>query len=479
MKAFPMFIRTTGRKVVIVGGGEQAAQKARLLLKTDAKLVIVSVSLDDELQRLVDSGRARQVQLLSAHVFKEAAMAFIATGCPGFDVAAHGLAKAAGCPVNVVDQPDLCDMTTPAIVDRDPIVVAIGSEGTAPVLTRDIKTRLEKMLPINLGGLAALAGRLRPSVARTVPRDGRRAFWAWVFKGEARDQWTRGAEREAARAIKSAIASGGPPTKHARGQIALVGAGPGARDLLTLRAVERLQEADVIYYDRLVDKDVLELARRDAERVFVGKHVGANAFPQHKISAMIVAEAKKGRKVVRLKSGDPGIFGRATEELDAAHAAGVPVEIVPDITAASAAGASLGQSLTRRGVTDSIVIATGTGCADNPLPDSTRLSAPGTTTAFYMSVRQAGRIADGLMAQGLPPHSPVDLCVDVSKPGARNIPTTVADLPRAVAVHHVESCAIILVSWPRAKAASDRQHSQDAPIAKAPALAAVSRKLPA
>lgn len=454
MKAFPMFIRTTGRKVVVVGGGEQAAQKARLLLKSDAQLVIIAAALEDELAGLVQEGRASHVTELSAQTLMDAAMVFIGTGCPGFDAAAHGLAKAAGCMVNVIDQPELCDMTTPAIVDRDPIVVAIGSEGTSPVLTRDIKTKLEEMLPLNLGGLAALAGRLRPSVSRKVPREKRRAFWAWVFKGEARDQWTRGAERDAARAIKAAITAGGAPEENRRGHISLVGAGPGARDLLTLRAVERLQEADVVFYDRLVDPDVLELARRDAERVFVGKHVGAHAWPQDRINAMIVAEAAMGRKVVRLKSGDPGVFGRATEELWAAQDVRISIDIVPGVTAASAAGAALGRSLTERGATDTLVIATGTGCADNPLPESARLSGPGTTTAFYMSVRQAGRIARSLMDQGLPGDSPIDLCANISKKNEHLIHTTVRDLPGAVVRHGIKSGAIILVSWPKQQAAA-------------------------
>ncbi|WP_415919546.1 siroheme synthase CysG [Tateyamaria sp. SN6-1] len=462
MKSFPMFIRTTDRRVVLVGGGEQAAQKARLLLKTDAMLDIVAMTLEDELQGLVETGRARHVTDLSADVFADAAMIFIGTGCPGFDAAAHAVAKSAGCPVNVVDQPDLCDMTTPAIVDRDPIVVAIGSEGTAPVLTRDIKTRLERMLPANLGGLAALAGRLRPSVTRKVPRDDRRAFWAWVFKGDVRAQWTRGAERDAARAIKDAIAAGGAPKARDGGHIALVGAGPGARDHLTLRAVERLQEADVIFYDRLVDPEVLELARRDAERVFVGKHVGAHSWPQDKISATIVAEALKGRAVVRLKSGDPGIFGRADEELSAARAAGVSVELVPGVTAACAAAAAFGDSLTRRGAVDTFVITTGTGSADNDLPDCTRMTGPGTTTAFYMSARQAGRVSRKLLDQGVPPHSPVKLCVDVSKPTERLMATSVAELPDVVASCEIESGAIILVDWPRSAAALTAPHLRSA-----------------
>ncbi|SFS05890.1 siroheme synthase CysG [Yoonia litorea] len=458
MKAFPMFIRTSGRRVTIVGGGEQAAQKARLIGKTDAKLVLVAQDLEDELQGLVQSGRAEHVKVLSSAVFEDAAFAFVGTGCPGFDAAAHALAKAARCPVNVVDQPDLCDLTTPAIVDRDPIVVAIGSEGTAPVLTRDIKTKLEALLPQNLGGLAALAGNLRPRVTQKIARHKRRAFWAWVFKGAAGATWTRGAQREAARLIKEAIADGGAPKEREIGHIALVGAGPGARDLMTLRAVERLQEADVIFYDRLVDPEVLELARRDAERVFVGKVVGAHAWPQEKISEMIVAEARKGRSVVRLKSGDPAIFGRATEEIRAAKATGIPVEMVPGVTAASAAAAFLGRSLTERGVADTFVIATGTGCADHPRPECTRLAGPGTTTALYMSVGQASRIAADMMQQGLPSHSRVDVCVDVSKKTERHIQTTIGQLAEALHTHDVTSCAIILVTWPRDTVVGDQVH---------------------
>ena len=468
MKAFPMFIRTTGRRVVVVGGGEQAAQKTRLLLKTDADLVLIAPKLDDELQGVVSDGRARQETTLCAESFADAAMAFIGTGCPGFDAAAHALAKAARCPVNVVDQPDLCDMTTPAIVDRDPIVVAIGSEGTAPVLTREIKTQLEQSLPQTLGGLAALAGRLRPSVTRSVPRAKRRAFWAWVFKGAPRATWTQGAERDAARDIKAAITAGGAPdAQGATGHIALVGAGPGARDLLTLRAVERLQEADVIFYDRLVDEEVLELARRDAERVFVGKHVGAHPWPQDRINRMIVAEARKGRRVVRLKSGDPGIFGRATEEIDAARAAGIPVEMVPGVTAASAAGASLTRSLTERGTANTLVLATGTGAAEDPTPDSTRLSGPGTTTALYMSVRQAARLSAQWMAQGLPGDSPVDICVDVSKAGQRHYTATVGTVAEVLQQKAVTGCAILLVTWPQAT--SVEQH--ETPVIAHPAMA--------
>ena len=326
-----MFIRTTGRRVVIVGGGEQAVQKARLMLKTDATLILAAPELNPELTDLVEAGRATQhAGAITPDLFRGAAMAFVGTGCPGLDASLHALVTAAGCPVNVVDQPALCDLTTTSLVDRDPVVVATGTEGTAPVLARQIKTQVETVLAPNLGGLAAFAGRMRAAVARRVPRDRRRAFWRWVFAEAPRAAWTRGAECDAARAIEIAIAGGGAPGETAGGHIALVETGPGARDLLTLRAVERLQEADVIYHDRLVDPGILELARRDATRIDVDKIVGAHS----PISTEIVTEARKGRRIVRLKSGDPGICGGLPEELDAACEAGVKVELVPGVSAA-------------------------------------------------------------------------------------------------------------------------------------------------
>ena len=448
MKSFPMFIRTSGRRVIIVGGGEQAAQKSRLILKTDARIVLAAPDLDGELAALVAEGRAEHhTGPITPALFEGAAMAFVGSGCPGIDAAIHALAVGR-CPVNVVDQPDLCDITTPSLVDRDPVVVAIGTEGTAPVLARQIKTKVEEMLAPNLGGLAALAGRLRGAVAGSVPKPKRRAFWAWVFGGAVQQAWTRGAERDAARMLKDAIAAGEAPSQSGNGSIALVGSGPGARDLLTMRAVSRLQEADVIFYDRLVDPDVLELARRDAERVYVGKEVGAHAWPQDRISAVILAEALKGRRVVRLKSGDPGIFGRAGEEIAAAETAGIPIEVVPGVTAASAAGAALGCSLTERGKTDTLVLATGTGCPEAPLPDCTRMSGPGTTTAIYMGMRQAPRIAEALRAQGLPAGAPIEICVDISKPSQRLLRTTLEQLAATPSREQISGCAILLLKWP-------------------------------
>lgn len=450
MKSFPMFIRTTGRRVVICGGGEQASQKARLILKTDAQIVLAAPVLDPELEALVEAGRAaHHAGPFTPALFDGAAMGFIATGCPGLDAALHGLAKAAGCPVNVVDRPDLCDLTTPSLVDRDPVVVAIGTEGTAPVLARQIKTQVEQMLSPNLGGLASLAGRMRGAVARRVAPEQRRAFWRWVFAETPRKAWERGAEREAAQDLKDAIATGRAPDAMGAGSIALVGAGPGASDLLTLRAVQRLQEADVIFYDRLVDPQALELARRDAERVYVGKVVGAHAWPQERINAVIVAEARKGRRVVRLKSGDPGVFGRVSEELEAARQAGIPVEIVPGVTAACAASAAAGQSLTERGVSDTLILTTGRCREGDPLPDCTRLARPGTTLALYMSVAQSARIVAGLMARGMPGASEVTVAARVTHPDEAVLRCRLDALTGTLAGAEVKGVATILVTWPK------------------------------
>ncbi|MBM9595818.1 siroheme synthase CysG [Roseitranquillus sediminis] len=448
MQFFPMFLRMAGRDVVIAGGGEQAAQKARLMLKTEARLTLVASDLDEELTLIVASGRARhQAGPIAPRHFAGTALVFVATGCPAADACVHALAKEAGATVNVVDRPELCDATTPSIVDRDPVVVAIGTEGTAPVLGRRIKTEIERMLDPRLGGFAALAGRLRGAVAARVPRESRRAFWLWAFSGPAWQAHRRGAERAAAATLKAAIETGG--AGETGGLISLVGAGPGARDLLTLRAVARLQEADVIFYDRLVDPDVLELARRDAERVYVGKAVGACAWPQERINDLIVAQARRGLRVVRLKSGDPSIFGRAGEELDAARRAGVAAEIVPGVTAASAAAASVGRPLTERGVTDRVVLSTGACRPGDPDPDWSAMAAPGTTLALYMAVGKVRELRRNLLAAGHAPETVVEIVENASGPHERHLPSSLARIAETVEAESVRSPAILTLRFPK------------------------------
>lgn len=447
MKTFPMFLQMSGRTVVIVGGGEQAAQKSRLILKTEAQLLLIAQNLDPELAALVADGRARHSATLSVDAFRGAALVFIATGCVGLDVAAHALAKEAGAIVNVVDRPALCDAMTPSIVDRDPVVVAISTEGTAPLLARQIRSRMECLLEPGLGSLAALSGRLRPEVARRIPRHERRFFWDWVFDGPARRAMARGAPREAARLVKQALAAGAPG--QTRGSIAFVGAGPGAADLLTLRALRLLQEADIIYFDRLVDPAVLDLARRDAERVFVGKEVSACAWPQDRINAVIVAAAKRGKKVVRLKSGDPGILGRLDEELKAAHEANIPIEIVPGVTSASAAAASLGRGLTERGATDRLMLATAACKPGDPDPDWATMLQPGKTLAIYMGVNKASFIIQDLQVAGIPMSLRTEIVSSASTRREKTWSCTLAQLPTTLSQNGIENPAILFIRWPK------------------------------
>jgi len=446
MKTFPMFLRMEDRTVVIVGGGEQAAQKCRLILKTEARIIVAADALDDELAALHRAGRIEQHDgPITPALFADTALVFIATGCPGADVALHALAKQAGAVVNVVDAPELCDAITPSIVDRDPVVVAIGTEGTAPVLARQIKTRVEQMLEPRLGDLAALSGRMRGAVAQRVPRAGRRNFWAWVFNGEPRQTHARGAEREAAEMLKSAIAAGGAPEAQVGGSVALVGAGAGRRDLITMRGVQRLQEADIVFHDRLIDPGVLEYARRDAERVCVGKAPGAHPWPQDRIDGLLVAAARQGKRVVRLKCGDPGVFARGAEEIAALAGAGIPCEIVPGVTAACVAAASAGTMLTERGRTDALVMATGTCRPGDTSPDMSGHLRPGTTLALYMAVQTAPAIQRDLLAAGHPTATPVEIVANADREDMQIVTTTLGGLAASMEAQNVANPAIILI----------------------------------
>jgi uroporphyrin-III C-methyltransferase/precorrin-2 dehydrogenase/sirohydrochlorin ferrochelatase len=329
-----MFLQMQGRDVVIAGGGEQAAQKCRLILKTEARIIVLAPVLDPELADLHAQNKITwRTDPITIDAFSDSALVFLATGCPAVDASLHVLAKAAGATVNVVDQPDLCDALTPSIVDRSPVVVAIGTEGTAPVLARQVKTRLEEMLEPRLGDLAALAGRLRNRAAKRLQPRERRDLWRWVFNGPVRRTHAQGGEREAALMIKTAIDTATFGADQV-GSVALVGAGPGDKDLMTLRGVQRLQEADVIYCDRSVDPEILELARRDAERVFIG----GTDWPTTRTTGVLVAEARQGKRVVRLMNGDPSGFDDSG--LDGMQFANIAVEIVPGVAVSIAASRS-------------------------------------------------------------------------------------------------------------------------------------------
>lgn len=275
MNFFPMFLRMTDRDVVVVGGGETAAQKVRLLRKSKARITVHAPDLCSELRTLVTSGEIAVVNgALTSATFEGAALVFLATGCPGIDASLYPIVRDARALVNVVDQPELCEANTPSIVDRAPLVVAIGTEGSAPILGRQIKTRIEEILEPDLGRFVRLAGGLRPTVARLVPKEQRRGFWRWVFAGPPRHLFTTGHEIEASELIGAAIGRNGAPDQSTGGVLSLVPYVTRVPDLLTLRAVQRLQEADLVIH-RKEDTALLELARRDAERMIIADTMNA------------------------------------------------------------------------------------------------------------------------------------------------------------------------------------------------------------
>lgn len=328
MQTFPMFLRMAGRDVVIAGGGEQAAQKCRLMLKTEAKIRVIAPELDEELEVLAGEGLIiHDTGRPTPDSFADASLVFVASGCPGLDAALHALAKEAGALVNVVDQPALCDAITPSLVDRDPVVIAIGTEGTAPVLARQLKTRVEEMLEPNLGDLARLAGRLRGAVAARVPREARRDFWRWVFAGPPRKAHARGSEREAARRIKTAINEGGAPDYRDTGALSVIDGATGQADLMTLRSVQRLQEADVIFYDADCAPGILELARRDAER----QSVDAGEWPVSRLAGIVSRHVREGQSVVRLIGAARSMASRQ-EELAALKDQEITLEELPSVS---------------------------------------------------------------------------------------------------------------------------------------------------
>jgi uroporphyrin-III C-methyltransferase/precorrin-2 dehydrogenase/sirohydrochlorin ferrochelatase len=427
LSIFPAFHPVEGRVVIVVGDGEEAAAKVRLLAETNAAINVFSIEPSDGLLTDLVAADARLHQRLPETIdFDGAALAFIASGDETTDREMRVRAKAAGVPVNVVDRSELCDFHTPAIVNRAPLAVAVGTNGVAPVLARHVRARIEALLAPAFGDLAWLAEKVRSAVAAALPSgETRRRFWARFFSGPAAEKVFAGrlveAQAEAARLIENVDKAG---------HVSLVGAGPGAADLLTLRAQRALQEADAIVYDRLVPEEIIAQGRRDAERIYVGKAKGAHSATQAEINDIIVREAKAGRRVVRLKSGDPLIFGRAGEEIDALRAAGVSFDIVPGITAAFAAAAETEIPLTLRGVASSLVFVTGHDAEGETLPDWADLALRGSTVAVYMGLSVAAKVAERLVEAGVKASTPVAVIENASLPQQRAFVGRLAELGR-------------------------------------------------
>lgn len=442
---FPAFVDVSNAPAVLVGGSEEAARKLRLLLQAKARVRVIAADPVDEIDGLAREGRIE----LHRRNFRDedvadAVFVISATGEDTVDEAVAEAARRAGRMVNVVDRQDLCSFIVPSIVDRSPILVAISSFGTAPVLARRIREKLEAELPRNLGRLAAFAGRFRAAVQSVVPRRLRRYFWEDVFSGEIAAKVLDGREGEAADAMLVALNSVDEKAA-GRGSVTLVGAGPGASDLLTLRGLNALQSADVVVHDKLVSDEVLALARRDADRISVGKAKGAHSASQDDINRLLVDLARQGKRVVRLKGGDPFVFGRGGEEQAVLRAAAIPVTVVPGVTAAVACGAATGIPLTHRGAAQAVTFVTGhPGDGQSPV-DWAPLAGPGRTLAVYMGKTAAGAIARELQRAGLAANTPVAVVVNGTLSAQRVLTGRLSDLEHLSRLEKLDGPALLII----------------------------------
>ena len=454
MDHFPIFLATSGRRIVLSGGGEAALAKLRLLLKTRARITVFAAAPAAQIVTWAAEGRLTlHKRAMEPGDILCAALFYAADEDDAEDKRTAAIARAEGALVNVVDNLADSQFITPAIVDRDPVTVAIGTEGAAPVLARAIKADLEERLPTTLGTLARI-GKVFRKMAEALPFGrARRDFWRdYYFNAGPK------AMQEGETAIPGTLTTllDDHLTREARaGHVAFVGGGPGDPELLTLKARKALDEADVVIYDRLITPEILELARREALMIDVGKEGFGPSTPQEHINALLVQHASEGAQVVRLKSGDATVFGRLDEEIDAVVAHGIGWHIVPGITSASAAVATIGQSLTRRGRNASVRFLTGhdmKGFADH---DWAALARPNEVAAIYMGKKSARFVQGRLLMHGADRAMPVTIVENASRADQRVLATTLARLPDDLAAAEMSGPALTFLGLaPRAAAAA-------------------------
>ncbi|MND39446.1 Siroheme synthase [compost metagenome] len=444
MDYLPLFHKLQGGRVLVVGGGEIALRKARLLADAGAALRVVAPDVDGQLAALAREGGGEVlVRGYQAADLVGCRLVIAATDDPGLNAQVSADAQALSLPVNVVDAPALCTVIFPAIVDRSPLVVAVSSGGDAPVLARLIRAKLEAWIPSAYGELAGLAARFRDKVKTLYPDvNQRRGFWETVFQGPIAERQLAGQGAEAERLLQAMV--DGAPVQQG-GEVYLVGAGPGDPDLLTFRALRLMQQADVVLYDRLVAPTIIEMCRRDAERIYVGKRRADHAVPQDQINRLLVDLARQGKRVLRLKGGDPFIFGRGGEEIEELAEHGIPFQVVPGITAASGCSAYGGIPLTHRDYAQSVRFVTGhlkDGTSNLPWHD---LVAPAQTLVFYMGLVGLPTICAELIRHGRAASTPAALVQQGTTRNQRVFTGTLADLPDLVAQHEVHAPTLVIV----------------------------------
>lgn len=468
MRWLPLFLDLRGRPVLLVGGGEVALRKLRLLRASGAEVTVVAPRIDPGIHQLAAEGHVllRETRFAAEHVSGHR-LVIAATDEATVNLQVARAAEAAGLFCNVVDDGESSSAIVPSIIDRSPLMVAISTGGAAPMLARAIRERLEAQLDETTGSLAALLQSWRPRITAALGDAARRRdFYSGLLRGALSDLLRQGRGADAERALESALQSAATPGTPARGRVLLVGAGPGDAGLLTLRGLRALQEADVILHDKLVSSEVLDLARRDAERIDVGKRGGGISTPQGVINDLLVEQARRGRIVVRLKGGDPFVFGRGGEEREHLLAHGIDVEVVPGITAALGAGASTGIALTHRGRAAGLRLLSAENGSEGLTIDWADHAQSRDTLAIYMGLGALERIAAALQASGRGAATPVALVSNATRRDQQVLRGTLADIAEAAAAAQLRTPVLCIVGEVAAEfvvGAADTSAKESAP----------------
>ena len=444
MDFLPIFFDVREQPCLVVGGGEVAARKSALLLRAGARVTVLAPALSAAFDADLAAARiAHRAASFRDEDLEGYAVVIAATNDDAVNRAVAAAAKARRIPVNVVDQPALCSFILPSIIERAPVIVAVSSGGASPVLVRLLRARLESLIPAGYGRLAALAAAFRDQVKTRFKQAERRRFWERVLQGPIAELVFSGRDGEARKALQGSLED--TRLAFSGGEVSLVGAGPGDPDLLTFRALRLRQQADVVVYDRLVSRPVLDLVRLEAERIYAGKERAKHALPQEDINHLLVRLAREGKRVVRLKGGDPFIFGRGGEEIDTLAAEGIPFQVVPGITAAAGCASYAGIPLTHRDCAQSVVFVTGHLQDGSMNLNWPALAQPRQTIVVYMALLGVDVLCRELVAHGLPAGTPAALIQQGTTPEQRVLTGNLETLPGIVRQGGVKAPTLIII----------------------------------
>lgn len=448
MTQLPIFLSLNDRRVAVVGEGPLAARRVEALLRAGAHVTLFAQELGDDFALL--QGHFTQIPTAPENFAGFALVYFVVPPDQAADQSLIAAARAAGALVNVADHPDLSDFSTPSVLDRAPLIVAISTGGAAPLLGRILKARLETLIPAGFGRLAAVAGQSRPLLAQKLKTHAAKLrFWERVYEGPIAEAALAGDDDKAQALLDAEIAqcddSGASGDANPVGEVFLVGAGPGDPDLLTFRAFRLMQRADVVLYDRLVDPAILDRVRRDAERIYVGKKRSHHALPQDEIGDLMVALAQQGKRVLRLKGGDPFIFGRGGEEIEKLVEAKIPFQVCPGVTAASGCSSYAGIPLTHRDYAQSCLFVTGHG-KEGPIElDWTTILRPRQTVAIYMGLAHLKYLTDEFLRQGADPALPVAIIENGTRPNQITVTGCIANIDQRAREAGLRGPTIIII----------------------------------